>query len=37
MLAFVAKVTRVVICNWYHIMLHDRFTQTKPQNKSHNK
>jgi len=33
MLAFVAKVTRVVICNWYHIMLHDKLTREKQQNK----
>jgi len=35
--AFVTKITRVVICNWYHILLHDRFTKTKYQNKFYNK
>jgi len=37
MLAFVAKVTGAVICNWYDILLHDRFTNPKSQNKSHKK
>jgi len=35
--AFVANITRVVICNWYHILLHDKLTKTKHQNKFHNK